>query len=201
VRTHFETPRSEVWLTIDDGPDPIHTPRMLELLQRFEAKATFFVIGERVARFPAELEAIRAAGHEVANHTASHPSGTFWCMPPGCIAREIDQCGISTCYFRAPVGLKNFFVHAALERRKLELIGWTVRGLDTVSKDADAVAARILREVKPGAIVVLHEGRRTTSDPDFHPRCLEQTLAALKKANYRCVLPRPEQLRPRAGEK
>jgi peptidoglycan/xylan/chitin deacetylase (PgdA/CDA1 family) len=201
VRTHFETPRREVWLTIDDGPDPTHTPRMLELLQRFEAKATFFVIGERVAKFPAELEAIRAAGHEIANHTGSHPSGTFWCMPPGRIAREIDQCGISARYFRAPVGLKNFFVHRALERRNLELVGWTVRGLDTVSNDADAVAARILREAKPGAIVLLHEGRRTATAPDFHPRCLERTLIALTKANYRCVLPGPEQLRPRADEK
>lgn len=201
VLTHFETPRDEVWLTIDDGPDPIHTPRMLEVLRRFEAKATFFVIGKRAAKFPAELESIRAAGHEVANHTASHPGGTFWCLSPSRIAQEIDQCGISTGYFRAPVGLKNFFLHPALERRGMELVGWTVRGLDTVSRDADAVAARILREVKPGAIVLLHEGRRTATDPDFHPRCLERTLAALTKANYRCVLPRPEQLRARAGEK
>ena len=83
----------------------------------------------------------------------------------------------------------------------MQLVGWTVRGLDTVSRDADAVAARILREVKPGAIILLHEGRRTATDPDFHPHCLERTLAALTKANYRCVLPRPELLRPRAGEK
>ena len=53
VVTHFETTQREVWLTIDDGPDPIHTPRMLELLQRFNARATFFVIGERATRFPA----------------------------------------------------------------------------------------------------------------------------------------------------
>ena len=189
VLTHFRTTEREVWLTIDDGPDPIHTPRLLEILERFEAKATFFVIGERAAKFPAELEAIRAAGHEVANHTATHPSATFWCLPPGRIAREIDQCGIVTRYFRAPAGMKNFFVHPALRRRGMELIGWTVRGLDTVSKDADVVAARILREVKPGAIVLLHEGHRTATDPDFHPRCLERTLAALTNAGYRCVLP------------
>jgi peptidoglycan/xylan/chitin deacetylase (PgdA/CDA1 family) len=189
VLTHFATPRREVWLTIDDGPDPIHTPRLLEILQRFEARATFFVIGERAARFPAELERIRAAGHEIANHTASHPSGTFWCLPPLRIAQEIDQCGISSRYFRAPVGMKNFFVHPALKLRKMELVGWTVRGLDTVSRDAAAVATRILREVKPGAIILLHEGHRTATDPDFHPRCLELTLAALTKENYRCILP------------
>lgn len=188
VVTRFETPRREVWLTIDDGPDPIHTPRMLEILERFEAQATFFVIGERAAKYPNELEAIRAAGHEVANHTATHPSGTFWCYPPGRIADEIDR-GVASRYFRAPAGLKNFFVHPALARRGMQLVGWTVRGLDTVKKDPAAVAALILRRVRPGAIVLLHEGHRTASEPDFHPRCLELTLAALTNANYRCVLP------------
>jgi peptidoglycan-N-acetylglucosamine deacetylase len=201
VITHFETPRREVWLTIDDGPDPIHTPRMLEILKRFEAPATFFVIGERAAKYPAELGAIRAAGHAVANHTSSHPSKTFWCLPPARIAAEIDQCAVVSRFFRAPAGLKNFFVHPALDRRDMQVIGWTVRGLDTVRKDPAAVAARIMRGVKPGVIVLLHEGHRMESAPDFHPRCLELTLLALRKANYHCVLPTSEQLRPRAGGK
>ena len=76
------------------------------------------------------------------------------------------------------------------------LVGWTVRGLDTVSRDVEAVAARIMRRLKPGAIILLHEGRRTVADPDFHPRCLERTLTDLTAANYRCILPQPEQLRP-----
>jgi peptidoglycan/xylan/chitin deacetylase (PgdA/CDA1 family) len=201
VITRFATPRREVWLTIDDGPDAIHTLRMLEILQRFEAKATFFVIGKRAAEFAAELKAISAAGHEVANHSGTHPSGTFWCLPPSRVAAEIDRCGVSARYFRAPAGMKNPFVHPALDRRNMELVGWTVRGLDTVSKDPASVAARIMRGVKPGAIVLLHEGQRTGRDPDFHPRCLELTLLALRKANYRCVLPAPEQLRSRAGGK
>jgi peptidoglycan/xylan/chitin deacetylase (PgdA/CDA1 family) len=189
VLTHFETARREVWLTIDDGPDPIHTPRLLAILKRFEAKATFFVIGERAAKFPAVLEAIRTSGHEIANHTATHPSATFWCLPPGRIAQEIDRCAVATRYFRAPTGMKNFFVHPALARRKMALVGWTVRGLDTVSTDADAVAARIVGKIRPGAIILLHEAHRTATDPDFHPRCLERTLTALTSANYRCVLP------------
>jgi peptidoglycan/xylan/chitin deacetylase (PgdA/CDA1 family) len=191
VITHFETTEREVWLTIDDGPDPVHTPRILEILRRFEAKATFFVIGERAAKFPNELAAIRADGHEIANHSATHPSATFWCLPPARIAKEIDQwaCAGPARYFRAPAGMKNFFVHPALKRREMELVGWSVRGLDTVSSDPDAVAARILRGAKPGAIILLHEGHRTATEPDFHPRCLERTLAALTNANYRCVLP------------
>src|SRR5262249_33699363 len=67
VVTQFETSRREVWLTIDDGPDPRHTPLMLALLDEFDAKATFFVIGKRVGQFPHLVEAIHAAGHEVAN--------------------------------------------------------------------------------------------------------------------------------------
>ena len=189
VVTNFQTTKREVWLTIDDGPDPIQTPRMLEILRRFEARATFFVIGERALKFPDELEAIAAAGHGIGNHTATHPSATFWCLPPKRIAAEIDRCGIRTPFFRAPAGMKNFFVHPALERRGLRLVGWTVRALDTVSSDPEVVAARIMRKVKPGAILLLHEGHRTTTEPDYHPRCLERTLAALTKADYRCVLP------------
>lgn len=199
VITHFETPRREVWLTIDDGPDPIHTPRMLDLLQRFGANATFFVVGTRAARYPAELEAIRAAGHAIANHTASHPSASFWSLPPSRIAEEIDRGYLPTNYFRTPAGLKNFFVHPALRRRGMELVGWTVRGLDTTSRDAGSVAARLMRGVKPGAILLLHEGHRTEGDAEFHPRCLELTLRALTQENYRCVLPAREQLRPRSG--
>jgi peptidoglycan/xylan/chitin deacetylase (PgdA/CDA1 family) len=190
VMTDFETTQREVWLTIDDGPDPVHTPRLLTILERFEAKATFFVIGQRAEQFPNELEAIKAAGHAIANHTFSHPSETFWCLPPRAIAAEVDRFPGATSFFRAPAGLKNFFVHPVLAQRNLRLIGWTVRGLDTVSRDPAAVARRIMRKVKPGAILLLHEGHRTTTEPDFHPRCLELTLAALTKANYRCVLPR-----------
>ena len=88
-----------------------------------------------------------------------------------------------------------------MARRGLTLVGWSVRGLDTVSQDAEAVAVRIMRGVKPGAILLLHEGHRLATDPDFQPRCLEQTLLALTNAGYGCVLPTLEQLRPRAGEK
>ncbi len=198
VVTHFETSRREVWLTIDDGPCHLHTRRLLEILRQFDAKATFFVIGRRVEEFPAEFAAIRAEGHEIANHTATHPSATFWCLPPGWIAAEIDGCKVDARYFRAPAGMKNPFVHPALRRRNLRLIGWSVRGLDTVKSKPEAIAARVLKRACPGAILLLHEAHHL-SDPEFHPRCLELTLRRLTSEGYRCVLPGPEQLRLRAG--
>ena len=98
--------------------------------------------------------------------------------------------------------MKNFFVHPALDRRKLELVGWTVRGLDTVSKDADAVAARILRR-GAGRVQLSSSTKGTAPRPTriFIRAVSSGRFIALTKANYRCVLPRPEQLRPRAGEK
>ena len=77
----------------------------------------------------------------------------------------------------------------------MKLVGWTVRGLDTVARDPERVVARIRRRLRPGAIVLLHEGHRVESAPEFHPRCLELTLEMLAREGYRCVLPTMEQLR------
>jgi peptidoglycan/xylan/chitin deacetylase (PgdA/CDA1 family) len=195
VVRRFETPRREIWLTIDDGPNQ-HTAAVLELLKRFEAKATFFVVGKRAQEFPEAIAKIRAAGHEIGNHTYSHPSGSFWAFKPSHIAAEIDGFPIVSPFFRAPAGLKNCWLHPLLEKRGMRLIGWTVRGLDTVSHDPAAVVERIRRKLQPGAVVLLHEGER-----EFYRHCLEQTLLCLTNEGYRCVLPRPEQLLPRAGGK
>lgn len=199
----FETAEPEVWLTIDDGPSPAHTVAMLDILDRFQARATFFVIGKRAEEYPHLLTEILSRGHEIANHTYTHPSGTFWAAGPVRIAAEIDLCAEllragpdrPARLFRAPAGLKNLFVHPELTRRGLSLIGWAVRGLDTVQRDPALVAARILRGVKPGAIILLHEGQRAEKNPEFNPQCLELTLNGLAELGYRCVIPRPEQLR------
>jgi peptidoglycan/xylan/chitin deacetylase (PgdA/CDA1 family) len=205
----FQTAEPEVWLTIDDGPSPAHTVAMLDLLDRFQARATFFVIGARAEKFPHLLTEILSRGHEIANHTYTHPSGTFWAAGPARIEAEIDLCAEllrggpdrPARFFRAPAGLKNLFVHPELDRRRLALIGWTVRGLDTVQRNPTQAAARILRETKPGAIIVLHEGHRVAKNPEFNPRCLELTLSGLAELGYRCVIPQPEQLRSRSAGK
>src|SRR5215210_5244702 len=78
VMTHFQTSAAEVWLTIDDGPSPAHTLAILELLKRFNARATFFVIGQNAENYPHLLTEILAQGHAVANHTHHHPAKSFW---------------------------------------------------------------------------------------------------------------------------
>ena len=209
VITSFETSRPQVWITIDDGPDALHTSKVLDILDRFRARATFFVIGKRIAETPELTRDITLRGHQIANHTFSHPSGSFWIFLPGAIAKEIDQCSSEIIrstqtiakYFRAPAGLKNFFVHPIGARRDLQLVGWTVRGLDTLQRSPEAVAERIGRKTRPGAIVLLHEGHRTADNPEFHLKCLELTLSKLAERGYEFVIPAPEQLRPHVAEK
>ncbi len=209
VLRSFETTEPEIWLTIDDGPSPAHTLALLEVLERFQARATFFLIGKNAEQYPHLVTEILARGHGIANHTYTHPSGSFWFAGPGRLAAEIDLCAelLRTApdrpasLFRAPAGLKNIFVHPELACRQLHLIGWSVRGLDTIRRDPARVAKRIVTRVEPGAIVVLHEGRRAEKNPEFNPRCLELTLTGLAEKGYRCVIPPPEQLRTRAAGK
>lgn len=196
VVTRFETARREVWLTIDDGPTA-ETPAVLDLLDRHRACATFFVKGVLAAAQPELVREIVARGHTVANHSHTHPERIFWCVLPGRVASEIDSCngvldnatGERPSWFRAPVGHKNPAVHPALARRGMRLIGWSARGLDTLLTDPDAVLARILPDLAPGAIVLLHEGRPHSL------RVLEQTIAAIRQRGYECVVPDDAQLR------
>lgn len=196
VVTRFETARREVWLTIDDGP-AADTPAVLELLDRHRVRATFFVKGILAASRPELVREIIARGHTVANHSHTHPERVFWCALPSRIASEIDLCndvlgeatGERPAWFRAPVGHKNPAVHPALARRGMRLIGWSARGLDAVLKDPGAVLSRILPDLAPGAIVLLHQGRPHSL------RVLEHTIAAIRERGYECVVPEDTQLR------
>jgi peptidoglycan/xylan/chitin deacetylase (PgdA/CDA1 family) len=201
VRMHrrFTTARREVWLTIDDGPDPADTPRLLELLAARGAHATFFVIGENAARHPELIRAISAAGHEVAHHTHTHPLAWFWCASPARVGWELDAglavlqtVGVRPGRFRPPAGIKNPWLAPALRVRGLTAVGWSARGLERRSRDAEEVARRVLRGLAPGAILLLHEGPRVPAA--IRVEAVRRVLARLDAESYRCVVPDPGQL-------
>ncbi len=199
VHSRFITTRREVWLTIDDGPDPEDTPRLLELFATHGAKVTFFVIGENAARFPELVRAMIAAGHEVAHHTHTHPTKSFWCASPRRVGQELDEgfealrgAGVRPTRFRPPVGIKNLWLAPVLRARGLTCVGWSARGLERCRGDAEVVAGRVTRDLEPGAILLLHEGPRVPAA--IRVDAVRRTLARLHAQGYRCVVPASEQL-------
>ncbi|MBW3672338.1 MAG: polysaccharide deacetylase family protein, partial [Acidobacteria bacterium] len=95
--------------------------------------------------------------------------------------------------FRAPVGMKNWWVHPRLRERGMRLVGWSSRGWDTVAKTPLIAASRIMRDVEPGAIILVHEGQAVSQHRGFE--VLEQLLPRLTQQGFRCVIPSDDQLR------
>jgi peptidoglycan/xylan/chitin deacetylase (PgdA/CDA1 family) len=196
VITRFDSTSKEVWLTIDDGPTD-DTPALLDALDARNVKASFFLKGSLCTENPERVRMMLARGHAVANHSQTHPSGAFWCLPPGAIARQIDDCnaalttitGKTPLLFRAPVGMKNPFVHPALSRRKMTLAGWSVRGFDSFGDDVARVAGRIVPRVGSGSIIVMHQGRA------FSVACVSRVVDELQARGYSFVIPEFERLK------
>lgn len=200
VFTRFETERPEIWLTIDDGPDPDDTPRILALLERHNARATFFLIGERAARWPQLVERIVRAGHEVAHHTHRHPAGTFWCASVSRLRAELDEAlaafaaaGVRPQRFRAPVGIKHVLLGRELAARGLACIGWSVRSGDCLGRSAETIVASVLRRVRPGGIVLVHEGPSVPAP--LRVRTIGLLLERMRERGVSCVIPPADRLR------
>jgi peptidoglycan/xylan/chitin deacetylase (PgdA/CDA1 family) len=178
--------RRQYTLTLDDGPDPEVTPRVLDVLDQHRTRATFFCIAERAQAHPALLREIVARGHDVQNHSHSHHHH-FALLGPRALAREVDRaqqvladlCGERPHCFRAPAGLRNPLLDPVLHRHGLNLVSWTRRGFDTVSRDAERVLGRLTRGMAAGDIVLLHDGhtRRRRSDQPVVLEVLPRLLA------------------------
>jgi peptidoglycan/xylan/chitin deacetylase (PgdA/CDA1 family) len=185
------TAAGAIAITIDDGPDPEVTPRVLALLAAYQARATFFCIGERVRQYPQLAREILAAGHGLENHTERH-SMRFSLMGPRAMADEVQRAqesiqgvtGEVAQFFRAPAGLRNPFLEPVLARQNLRLVSWTRRGFDTVNRDPERILARLTRALGAGDILLLHDGhaaRTAAGTPvilEVLPRLLERLAAA-----------------------
>ena len=183
--------RHEVAITIDDGPDPQVTPRVLALLEERRVYATFFCIGERVRAHAELAREITRRGHAIENHSHRHAHYFSLLGPRGLtmdIERAQDTIGIVTgqrpAFFRAPAGLRNPFLDPVLSRLGLHLASWTRRGFDTVNASAQAVLGKLTGGLRGGEILLLHDGnaaRSATGSPivlEVLPRLLDALAAA-----------------------
>ena len=162
--------RREIALTIDDGPHPEVTPQVLDLLDRYGVKASFFCVGVQAARYPDLCKTIIERGHAIENHTQRHPHHFAFLGPAG-LTREIQAAQDTLCaitgrtpmFFRAPAGLRSPLLDPVLAKLGLRLAAWTRRGFDTRTSDPVSVSRRLLTDLKAGAILLLHDGNSARS--------------------------------------
>jgi peptidoglycan/xylan/chitin deacetylase (PgdA/CDA1 family) len=182
-----------VALTFDDGPDPVDTPRLLDLLREKGVKATFFVVGKRADQYPEIVRRTWDEGHLVANHTWSHPS-LFCFLTPGRLRAEIERgtesirrsCGFQPRSFRSPVGLRHPLLGPYLRDAGLEYISWSVRTRDTLTANSTVLAQRILSQAASGDIILLHD--HLPAGTDVMLEALPRVIDELRKRGFDFVL-------------
>lgn len=173
-----------VCLTIDDGPDPVTTPPLLDLLDKHQAKALFFLIGDRAAKHPDLTREILRRGHQIGNHSQTHLAGTFWMLRPDRMWQEVAGCqqtlteilGQAPVWFRPPVGHHNLFLGPPLRALGLKMLIWNCRGFDGVEKRVPRILGNIAKDLRPGAVILLH---------DVTPVCAEVLRGTLELIQQR----------------
>ena len=166
----------QAYLTFDDGPDPVVTPQILDLLNKSGAKATFFVMGERAEAFPELVSRMLKEGHDVGEHSQSHYFP--WASGPILSAKDLWECARvldalhvtrKNRLFRPPYGKLNLvgLVYILGMRRRAAF--WNVDPRDCGCDSGKEVASRVAPELAPGAVVLLHDGSTKFSEPEGVP--------------------------------
>lgn len=183
VRNHGQKGGRKIALTFDDGPDSRYTPRVLEILARYNVKACFFIVGSKASRHPEIIHQVVSAGHQIGYHGYRH--SLTWLLSPRATARELTETtrvienvtGIKPAYFRPPWGIFNAISLFPHWRNHLPMVLWSFMCWDW-SKNATAqkITTRALQKVKDGSILIFHDG---TGNPGTSEQAPEQMLIAL----------------------
>ena len=188
---HFVPSKEKaVALTFDDGPDPRFTEPVLRILSKYHAKATFFMIGARMTKYPDLVHDVLAGGNAVGNHTYSHPSNLEHLNAVE-IVRELDRCesvidkmtGKPTYLFRPPRGLVDGLVYAIAEEAGYQTILWTVCADHHDAPTPESMCRRVERQVRPGAIILAHDGRYSIRWKDVQATAM--IVESLTRNGYR----------------
>ena len=182
-----DTGQMRVALTFDDGPHPRLTPRILEILDRYGIRATFFMIGKNVCDYPETARMVAAAGHEIGNHTDSHVR--LYGLGRDRAERELDgcalklqaECSYTPVLFRPPEGAVDSDVLAAAAQKGYRVILWSVDTRDWEVKNAGVIVNRVLSAVKPGDIILMHDFISYNSKT---PEALERLIPKLLARGY-----------------
>lgn len=181
------TKEKEVFLTFDDGPSN-HTMAVLDVLERHQAKAIFFLIGKNAEENPELVKQIVAKGHQIGNHSYCH-KGTFPLMSSNNIAEDICHCnqiltditGQAPTLFRPPFGVTNPLIASGLKKTKIDFhtIGWNIRSFDTMEGGTEKILRRITDQLLPGSIILLHDRMA------FSAELLDQLLTKIESEGWK----------------
>lgn len=183
-----------VALTFDDGPHPVTTRAVLEILRVHEAQATFFLLGHKVEAHPEVVREIRAAGHTLAIHGYEHDH-LFSLRGARYVRTQIEKtqraisnaAGVTPRWFRPPIGFASHWTFRGAEQAGVELVAWTVRSLDGIARaDADRVAQRVIERLREGSIVLLHDA---AEHDDFTPASIAALPIILRALRERQLSP------------
>lgn len=182
------TKENRVAITFDDGPHPEFTPKVLALLDKYNAKATFFCIGKEMEKHPSVVNKIIANGHTIGNHTYSH-TRNFGFLSTEKVKQELQKTNAlakeyfnkSLRLYRPAFGVTNPRIKKALQDSGLVSIGWSVRSLDTTKRSKKMIMRRITKSLKKGDIILLHDTSIKSMD------VLEQLLLFLQQQRMQSV--------------
>ncbi len=193
--TRVKTDEPLVALTFDDGPHPVYTERILEILAAHGARATFFITAANAERHPDIVRSVVAAGHEIENHSTDHRHLlsllTYRSQYEDIqtAQRVIERVsGSSPRLYRPPMGYKTPETFRAAARAGLVVCGWDVKGLDTVISDPDKITAIVVSRARRGSVILLHDsGSLDTKSTDRSAtvRALPRIIAGLAKKGLR----------------
>ena len=196
----LNTDQRIVALTYDDGPNPPYTDRLLDVLAKHDVKATFFLIGNRIEKHPETVNRIIVEGHQIGNHSYSHPLLGF--LPPAYVQREIERTDtlLQRCHpdgvfkedeieFRAPVLTRFLPVAWVLAKGNRAHISCNVWSWDWTTQNPDKITKTVLTKTKPGSIIVLHDGKAENKDANRSGtvEATDQIITALKRDGYQFV--------------
>jgi peptidoglycan/xylan/chitin deacetylase (PgdA/CDA1 family) len=188
LNSNPKTDKNQIAITFDDGPNPEFTPRVLALLKKYNAKATFFCIGKHIEMYPEIFKSIIEQGHAIGNHTYSH-STSFGFFSVEEILEELQKTnqiinqltGLDAQLYRPTFGVTNPRIKRALQIIKLHSIGWNKRSLDTRNLSEKTILKRVTKNLKKGDVILLHD----TSDKTI--AVLEQLLLFLQQQKITSV--------------
>ncbi|NKQ39256.1 MAG: polysaccharide deacetylase family protein [Methanosarcinales archaeon] len=185
---NYQVDKNVIALTFDDGPNPEYTLKVLALLKKYNAKATFFCIGKNVESNPEILKEIVKEGHLIGNHSYNHQN-SFGFLSTKKVMVELEKTkeivkntvNLEINFFRPPFGVTNPNIAKAVKKLDLNTFGWSVRPYDTVAKDVEITYQKIISKIKKGDVLLMHDSN------ELSVVVLEKVLTYFDENNFRTI--------------